>query len=152
YKRFEKGGSGIAGLHVNFSLWNEDENVTRTVTSAAGRLPKNSVTDRLMDYIHTDGLLIAPSDESYQRLSKLNRTNKNTACCQEHNLGDTVGGGQGPWIEFRAPAADARHDLSTLMVLTAIYQGLAEKAVPVIPEKDLLSLAQSKKESVKRFK
>lgn len=108
------------GLHVNFSLWN-DENRNLIDVNSGYKLPFAPIENALYHYLETDLLLIAPNSSAISRLHNFPDA-MSTGFLQRKESDDA----QRARFEFRSPAANARHDLAILMVMSAIYKGLKE--------------------------
>lgn len=137
-----------AGLHVNLSLWDKTSgnNLLRAGKRWINFQQRNAVANKLYDYICHDTLLIAPSKEAYKRYNMRPQLFKRSADpdaikdafleFHEDKNKPEISAEEAEKIfveplslscdrlEFRSPASDARHDLATLMMLTAVYSGL----------------------------
>ncbi len=156
----------FSGLHVNFSLWDKTENLhsRNNVTFTLDDAKKRSILSHLHQYVGNDTLLICPSDNAFQRRGFLSSqfhydrdstngilaTKINFVSYRKPRLLGTFEEQRTDRIEFRSPSSDARHDLSVLMTMSAIYEGLKNanefesKPIPKIAPK-------SKTEAIERF-
>jgi hypothetical protein len=105
-------------------------------------------------------LLLAPDETALRRLEKCDEMMHKKGFCDLRNTKIVeypdvipVPERENARLEFRTPAANARHDLATLMTLTAIYNGLKEKSTikaavkPDLDISDMEHLKQSFKQS-----
>lgn len=126
---------GTSGLHVNFSWWKDDTNQV-AIDTYDRRDQVNAIRHVLFSYLVNDLLLIAPNHEAFDRLERYHSTKGNYEFCRIKApwMHEGLPGPQSR-LEFRTPASNARHDLSVLMVLTAIYRGLKEVPDdPLVPK------------------
>lgn len=145
---------GVNGLHVNISLWQKNKNLCAT-PAYANRLMEN-VKANLMALCQTDLILIAPTkaahdrlnhyfsgrtndigQQSHQKMAKISVFSKNSGMPREAIREKKRN--QLARMEFRLPSSDARHDLSMMVVLASVYEGLIDNShfQPYLEKRDL---------------
>jgi hypothetical protein len=149
-----------AGLHVNFSLWDKQGRNLMHSANDPEIARVQAIRKKLYEYMRSDLLLLAPDDDALKRLRIFKGLKGESGFCELRSPGHgrqqrskRVEDPDKSRLEFRTPAANARHDLATLMVLAAIYQTLQEndqrrsETMPAIDIKDLATVRQSFEQS-----
>jgi len=143
YNGKELEADGTNGLHVNISLWQNHNNLLAKSVYAKELI--QHIKDNLHTLCYSDLALIAPSKaahdrlndyfgpgllndnvSSYQKTVKLSVFNKRKRLPEPSQ--QTEERQRLSRIEFRLPSSDARHDLSMIVALASIYEGLNDKA------------------------
>ncbi len=135
-----------AGLHVNFSLWNGNDNLFSNLVYSNAFA---EYLDPLLSHVNRwDTIMIAPTPSCYERLQNSDvGTSEALYRKNDEDIDDRKR------MEWRTPSNAARHDLSTLMMLTAIYAALSmQKEVVPTAEFSQESCSLSREKALRDFK